>query len=145
MDFLPHIFCVLYDFHIMRKEPQPRKGIGFMNLLFLVVIGWFVYNAYQLGYLDKLLSTFEGGHSFTSIEETTCEDLKQSAIGQELTNSVSDEVTEVMGVRNIKEIKRNNEELVCRGEVLAKGNYNTIEIKLTDWDGELFVQWEVSY
>ena len=129
----------------MRKEPQPRKGIGFMNLLFLVVIGWFVYNAYQLGYLDKLLSTFESGHSFTSIEETTCEDLKQSAIGQELTNSVSDEVTEVMGVRNIKEIKRNNEELVCRGEVLAKGNYNTIEIKLTDWDGELFVQWEVSY
>ena len=129
----------------MRKEPKPRKGIGFMNLLFLVVIGWFVYNAYQLGYLDKLLSTFESGHSFTSIEETTCEDLKQSAIGQELTNSVSDEVTEVMGVRNIKEIKRNNEELVCRGEVLAKGNYNTIEIKLTDWDGELFVQWEVSY
>jgi len=129
----------------MRKEPKPRKGIGFMNLLFLVVIGWFVYNAYQLGYLDKLLSTFEDGHSFTSIEETTCEDLKQSAIGQELTNSVSDEVTEVMGVRNIKEIKRNNEELVCRGEVLAKGNYNTIEIKLTDWDGELFVQWEVSY
>jgi hypothetical protein len=129
----------------MRIEPQPRKGIGFMNLLFLVVIGWFVYNAYQLGYLDKLLSTFESGHSFTSIEETTCEDLKQSAIGQELTNSVSDEVTEVMGVRNIKEIKRNNEELVCRGEVLAKGNYNTIEIKLTDWDGELFVQCEVSY
>ena len=116
-----------------------------MNLLFLVVIGWFVYNAYQLGYLDKLLSTFESGHSFTSIEETTCEDLKQSAIGQELTNSVSDEVTEVMGVRNIKEIKRNNEELVCRGEVLAKGNYNTIEIKLSDWDGELFLEWEVSY
>ena len=129
----------------MRKEPKPRRGIGFMNLLFLVVIGWFVYNAYQLGYLDKLLSTFEDGHSFTSIEETTCEDLKQSAIGQELTNSVSDEVTEVMGVRNIKEIKRNNEELVCRGEVLAKGNYNTIEIKLSDWDGELFLEWEVSY
>ena len=28
-----------------------------------------------------------------------------------------------MGVRNIKEIKRNRQELVCRGEVLAKGNY----------------------
>ena len=116
-----------------------------MNLLFLVVIGWFVYNAYQLGYLDKLLSTFEDGHSFTSIEETTCEDLKQSAIGRELTNDITEISSEVMGVRNIKEIKRNKEELVCRGEVLAKGNYNTIEIKLSDWDGELFLEWEVSY
>ena len=116
-----------------------------MNLLFLVVIGWFVYNAYQLGYLDKLLSTFEDGHSFTSIEETTCEDLKQSAIGRELTNDITEISSEVMGVRNIKEIKRNKEELVCRGEVLAKGNYNTIEIKLSNWDGELFLEWEVSY
>ncbi len=116
-----------------------------MNLLFLVVIGWFVYNAYQLGYLDKLLSTFEDGHSFTSIEETTCEDLKQSAIGRELTNDITEISSEVMGVRNIKEIKRNKQELVCRGEVLAKGNYNTIEIKLSDWDGELFLEWEVSY
>ena len=116
-----------------------------MNLLFLVVIGWFVYNAYQLGYLDKLLSTFEDGHSFTSIEETTCEDLKQSAIGRELTNDITEISSEVMGVRNIKEIKRNKQELVCRGELLAKGNYNTIEIKLSDWDGELFLEWEVSY
>ena len=116
-----------------------------MNLLFLVVIGWFVYNAYQLGYLDKLLSTFEDGHSFTSIEETTCEDLKQSAIGRELTNDITEISSEVMGVRNIKEIKRNKQELVCRGEVLAKGNYNTIEIKLSNWDGELFLEWEVSY
>ena len=116
-----------------------------MNLLFLVVIGWFVYNAYQLGYLDKLLSTFEDGHSFTSIEETTCEDLKQSAIGRELTNDITEISSEVMGVRNIKEIKRNKQELVCRGEVLAKGNYNTIEIKLSDWDGELFLEWEVNY
>ena len=45
----------------------------------------------------------------------------------------------------IKEIKRNKEELVCRGEVLVKGNYNTIEIKLSNWDGELFLEWEVSY
>ena len=129
----------------MRKEREARKGTGFMNLLFLVVVVWLGYGAYQQGYLDNLLGTLEGGHTFTSIEGTTCDDLKESAIGQELTNSVTDEVTEVMGVRNIKEIKRNNEELVCRGEVLAKGNYNTIEIKLSNWDGELFLEWEVSY
>ena len=129
----------------MRKEREARKGTGFMNLLFLVVVVWLGYGAYQQGYLDNLLGTLEGGHTFTSIEGTTCDDLKESAIGQELTNSVTDEVTEVMGVRNVKEIKRNNEELVCRGEVLAKGNYNTIEIKLSNWDGELFLEWEVSY
>ena len=130
----------------MRKEPKQRRGIGFMNLLFLVVIGWFVYNAYQQGYFDGFLNEYgRDGHSFTSIEETTCDELKESAIGRELTNSISDEITEVMGVRNIKEIKRNKQELVCRGEVLAKGNYNTIEIKLSDWDGELFLEWEVSY
>ena len=116
-----------------------------MNMIFLAVVVWLVYGAYQQGYLDKLLSTFEDGHSFTSIEETTCEDLKQSAIGRELTNDITEISSEVMGVRNIKEIKRNKEELVCRGEVLAKGNYNTIEIKLSNWDGELFLEWEVSY
>jgi|TARA_B110000438_G_scaffold247159_1_gene249160 hypothetical protein len=129
----------------MRKEREARKGTGFMNLLFLVVVVWLGYGAYQQGYLDNLLGTLEGGHTFTSIEGTTCDDLKESAIGQELTNSVTDEVTEVMGVRNIKEIKRNNEELVCRGEVLAKGMYETITITLSDWDGELFVEWEVSW
>ena len=116
-----------------------------MNLLFLVVIGWFVYNAYELGYLDKLFDTIDGGHSFTSIEETTCDELKQSAIGREVTNSISEEVTEVKGVRNVKEIKRNKQELVCKGEVLADGMYETITITLSDWDGDLFVEWEVSW
>ena len=103
----------------MRKEREARKGTGFMNLLFLVVVVWLGYGAYQQGYLDNLLGTLGGGHTFTSIEVTTCDDLKESAIGQELTNSVTDEVTEVIGVRNVKEIKRNKEELFCRGEVLA--------------------------
>ena len=129
----------------MRKEPKPSRGNGFMNLLFLVVVVWLGYGAYQQGYLDKLLGTLEGGHTFTSIEETTCDELKESAIGKELSNSVTDEVTEVMGVRNIKEIKRNNEELVCRGEVLAQGMYETITITLSDWDGDLFVEWKVSW
>ncbi len=129
----------------MRKEPQPRKGTGFMNLLFLVVIVWLGYGAYQQGYLDKLLGTVQGGHTFTSIEGTTCDDLKESAIGQELTNDITEISTKVMGVRNIKQIKRNDEELVCKGEVLAQGIYETITITLSDWDGRLFVEWEVSY
>ena len=129
----------------MRKEAKTNKGNTLMNMIFLAVVVWLVYGAYQQGYLDKLLGTLEGGHTFTSIEETTCDELKESAIGRELTNNLTDEATEVMGVRNVKEIKRNNEELVCRGEVLAKGMYETITITLSDWDGELFVEWEVSW
>ena len=64
----------------MRKERQARKGTGFMNLLFLVVIVWFGYGAYEQGYFDELLGTFEDGHSFTSIEETTCDDLKETFV-----------------------------------------------------------------
>ena len=129
----------------MRKEAKTNKGNTLMNMIFLAVVVWLVYGAYQQGYLDKLIKTFQGGHTFTSIEGTTCDELKESAIGRELTNSLTDEATEVMGVRNIKEIKRNEQELVCRGEVLAKGMYETITITLSDWDGELFVQWEISW
>ena len=129
----------------MRKEPKPNKSNGLMNLIFLAVVIWLGYGAYQQGYLDKLIGTFQGGHHFTSIEGTTCDELKESAIGRELTNSLTEEATEVMGVRNIKEIKRNEQELVCRGEVLAKGMYETITITLSDWDGDLFVEWEVSW
>ena len=129
----------------MRKEPKPSKGNGLINLIFIAVIGWLGYGAYQQGYLDNLINQFQGGHSFTSIEGTTCDELKESAIGRELTNSLTEEATEVMGVRNIKEIKRNEQELVCRGEVLAKGMYETITITLSDWDGDLFVEWEVSW
>ena len=129
----------------MRKEPKPSKGNGLINLIFIAVVGWLIYGAYQQGYLDKLFETIEGGHTFTSIKGTTCDELKESAIGRELTNSLTEEVTEVMGVRNVKEIKRNEQELVCRGEVLAQGMYETITITLSDWDGDLFVQWEVSW
>lgn len=129
----------------MRKEPKPSRGNGLINLIFIVVIGWLGYGAYQQGYLDRLLNEFQGGHTFTSIEGTTCDELKESAIGRKLTNSLTELETEVLAVRNIREIKRNKEELVCRGEVLTDGMYDDITISLTDWDGDLFVNWEVSW
>ena len=126
----------------MRKEPKPRKGTGFMNLLFLVVVVWIVWGLYQQGTFDRFLNNYVG-HPFKSIEDTTCNDLKENAIGQKLSNDTSEKTTEVMGVRNIEEISRNKNELVCMGEVLTKGNYSTITITLSDWDGELFVQWQI--
>ena len=129
----------------MRKEPKPKKGNGLINLIFIVVFGWLGYGAYQQGYLDRLLNEFQGGHTFTSIEGTTCDELKESAIGRKLTNSLTELETEVLAVRNIREIKRNKEELVCKGEVLTDGIYEEITITLSDWDGDLFVEWEVSW
>ena len=109
----------------------------------LGVLVWIVWGVYQQGYLDNLFNQFRDGHPFTSIEDTTCNDLKENAIGQKLSNDTSEKTTEVMGVRNIEEISRNKNELVCMGEVLTKGNYSTITITLSDWDGELFVQWQI--
>ena len=129
----------------MRKEPKPSRGNGLINLIFIVVIGWLGYGAYQQGYLDRLLNEFQGGHNFTSIEGTTCDELKESAIGRKLTNSLTEQETEVLAVRNIRETKRNKEELVCKGEALTDGIYDDITITLSDWDGDLFVNWEVSW
>ena len=129
----------------MRKAPKEKKGNGLINLIFIVVIGYLGYGAYQQGYLDRLLNEFQGGHTFTSIEGTTCDELKESAIGRKLTNSLTEQETEVLAVRNIRETKRNKEELVCKGEALTDGIYDDITITLSDWDGDLFVNLEVSW
>ena len=129
----------------MRKEPKPSGGNTLLNMIFLAVVVWLVYGAYQQGYLDRLLNEFQAGHTFTSIEGTTCDELKESAIGRKLTNSLTEQETEVLAVRNIRETKRNKEELVCKGEALTDGIYDDITITLSDWDGDLFVNWEVSW
>lgn len=129
----------------MRKEPKPSGGNTLLNMIFLAVVVWLVYGAYQQGYLDRLLNEFQGGHTFTSIEGTTCDELKESAIGRKLTNSLTEQETEVLAVRNIRETKRNKEELVCKGEALTDGIYDDITITLSNWDGDLFVNWQVSW
>ena len=127
------------------NKKQEKSNI-ILNMIGLGVLVWIVVGLNERGYFDGFFNEYgRDGHSFTSIEETTCDELKQSAIGRELTNSISEEVTEVKGVRNVKEIKRNKQELVCKGEVLADGMYETITITLSDWDGELFVETEVNY
>lgn len=79
----------------MRKAPKEKKGSGFINILFLVVVIWIVWGLHQQGTFDKLIKTFQGGHTFTSIEGTTCDELKESAIGRELTNSLTEEAKSI--------------------------------------------------
>ena len=131
---------ILYSANVCRycNKKQEKSNI-ILNMIGLAVVVWLVYGAYQQGYLDNLFNQFRDGHTFDSIEEATCNELKDTAIGRELSNADGD-TWEVMGVRNIEEISRNANELVCSGEVLTKGNWSIITITLSDWDGEIFLQ-----
>ena len=122
----------------MRKEPKPKKGNGLINLIFLIVVGWLVYGAIQQGMFDKFINKYLG-HSIASIEEATCQDLKDTAIGRELSDSTG--TVEVVAVRNFQEIRRSKNELVCMGEMASMGNYETLEIKISDWDGDLIIEY----
>ena len=109
----------------------------------MVVIIWGGFYFYNQGHLDNLLYRLGvGWESVTSIEEATCEGLKKGAIGQELKNTSTGVTSEIGAVRNIEEISRTKSELVCQGELLTDGNYSLIEITLSDWDGEFFIEYQ---
>jgi hypothetical protein len=123
----------------MRKELKQSRGNGFINFLFLVVVIWLVYGAYQQGMFDKLINNHLG-HSIKSIEEATCKDLKDGAIGKELSDDTG--TVEVIAVRNFQEIRRSKNELVCMGEMASMGNYEILEIIISDWDGDLIIEYK---
>ena len=41
-----------------------------------------------------------------------------------------------------EEISRNDNELVCMGELLTAGNYSMLTMTVSDWEGELWVQYQ---
>lgn len=126
----------------MRKEPKPSRGNGLINLLFIVVGGWIVISLYQAGHLDDLLREAGIGYvPITSIEDVTCQELKDSAIGEQLKNQKTGVVSEIVAIRNVEEVSRTQSELVCRGELLAEGNNDVIEITISDWDGEFMIEY----
>ena len=126
----------------MRKEPKPSRGNWLINLIFIVVIGYLGYGAYQQGYLDDLLREAGIGYvPITSIEDVTCQELKDNAIGEQLKNQQTGVVSEIVAIRNVQEVSRSEVELVCRGELLAEGNNDVIEITVSDWDGEFMVEY----
>ena len=47
-----------------------------------------------------------------------------------------------MGVRNFVEMSRNDNELVCLGEMVSEGLFTTLMITLSDWEGDLFVEYQ---
>ena len=122
-------------------KKQEKSNI-ILNMIGLGVLVWITYGLYQQGYLDGFINEFvKDKHSFTSIEEATCEDLKETAVGTELSNAEGESWT-VFKVRNIEETSRTEDELVCSGELLIDGNaqYSILMITLADWDGELVLE-----
>ena len=120
------------------NKKQEKSNI-ILNMIGLGVVVWIVWGFWGQDYFDRYL---DGGHSFTSIEDTTCEDLQKGAVGIELENADSSSTWEVMGVRNTKEISRNNNELVCVGELLSHGNFSELQMTLSDWDGKYWVEYQ---
>jgi hypothetical protein len=118
---------------------KTAKSNIILNMIGLGVLVWIVWGVNEQGYFDGFLNQYFG-HNFTSIEDTTCRDLKDSAVGQTLSNETS--TWKVMGVRNFLEMSRNDNELVCLGEMVSEGLFTTLMITLSDWEGDLFVKYQ---
>jgi hypothetical protein len=118
---------------------KTEKSNIILNMIGLGVVVWIVWGVNEQGYFDGFLNQYFG-HNFTSIEDTTCRDLKDSAVGQTLSNETS--TWKVMGVRNFVEMSRNDNELVCLGEMVSEGLFTTLMITLSDWEGDLFVEYQ---
>ena len=121
-------------------KKQEKSNI-ILNMIGLGVLVWITYGLYQQGYFYGFLNKiFANSHSFYNIEETTCKDLKDDAVGRTISNDT--DTFEIMGVRNFQEISRTEKELVCMGEMATKGLYSQLTITLSDYDGELLVQYQ---
>ena len=121
--------------HFCNKKVKKSYG-GVFFLAILIFVGFVVWDS---GVLDRYLD-IDRGYSFSSIENTTCEDLEKDAIGAELKND-NGTTWEVMGVRNSIEITRNDDELVCVGELLSGGLFPQLQMTMSNWDGEYFIQY----
>ncbi len=127
----------------MRKQQKESKS-GFINLLFLVVVGWIGYSLYSAGHLDDLLRQAGiGWEPITSLEDVTCQKIKESAIGEKLVNRKTKVVSEIIAIRDVVEVSRTESELVCKGELLTDdGGLDTvIKMTISDWDGEFMIQY----
>ena len=129
---------ILYTAQVCRycNRKTTKSNKGFWLLLLIGVVGFLLWDS---GYLDRY---FDDYHSFDSVENTTCRDLQESAIGVELSN-VGGDTWKVRDVRNSKEISRSKSKLVCVGEMMYDGVGNQLRIELSDVDNKLWVKYEV--
>ena len=115
-----------------------KSNNGFWLLVLIGVGGYLLWDS---GYLDRYLDA-DAYHSFDSVENTTCRDLQESAVGIELSNAAGD-TWEVRDVRNSKEVSRSKSKLVCVGEMMYDGIGNQLRMELSDVDNKLWVSYQV--
>ena len=135
---------ILYSAKVCRYcNRKTQKSNIILNMIRLGIFVWFVYGLYENGYLDGLMNNVFGDyHSFSSVEDTTCRDLQESATGVELTNGIGD-TFKVISVRNSEQISRTDSELVCVGEMMYDGVGDQLRMELSDVDNKLWVRYEV--
>ena len=116
---------------------KKTKKTSFLNVLILLVVAFLIWDS-------KILSVFDKTYlPFTSIEDTTCNDLQEYTIGRKLGNQLGNE-WEIIDIRNTKEHKRTPSELVCRGDLrLNPPTDNRVEMELTSADGKLWFDYRV--
>ncbi len=118
-----------------KKKVKKGSG-GFWFLVFIAIVGYLGWNS---GQFDEYFNEY---NSFDSVENTTCRDLQESAIGVELSNAIGN-TWEVRGVRNSKEVSRSKSKLVCAGELMFHGVGNQLRMELSDVDNKLRVRYKV--
>ena len=131
---------ILYSAKVCRYcNRKTEKSNIILNMIGLGVLVWIVYGLYENGYLDGLFGDY---HNFSSVEDTTCRDLQESATGVELTNGIGDSF-KITSVRDSKQISRTDSELVCIGEVMYDGIGDQLRMELSDVDDKIWVSYEI--
>jgi len=119
------------------KKKTKKSNRGFWILVLLVFVGFVVWDSGVLtGPINKYFS------NISSIEETTCKDLQEKAVGVKLTGAAG--TWKVRDVRNSKEISRNDSKLVCLGELMYDGYADKLRITLTDIDDKMWIEYEAT-
>jgi hypothetical protein len=109
-----------------------KSNNGFWLLVLIGVGGYLLWDS---GYLDR-------GHSLGSIEDTTCRDIQEDAIGDELSNGT--DTFKIIDIRNSKEISRSDSKLVCIGELMYEGRSgNELRMEYSIVDNKSWIRYEV--
>lgn len=112
-----------------------------MKLLIGIVLGGFLYFAYDQGYLDEFLSEVKLGT--TEFADMNCDDISSIAKGKELKNLIG-ATFKIIKVSNVVQISKSRKNLICSGQAMFD-NAQTSKIKMTvfkDEDGDIFYQFE---